>query len=231
MLRLQVLFGALDLFSVCPRMLWVNLCNLLWGFRQHRKLTVPLEKTSMAGSLQPCPQPPPHGHRRGKAQARGAGAEALQNALCQRRSRDFHAFCVHSFWAGSGFVFQNLLVTLSYCTLPFSFVGFAFFSLQAGFSGLVWGSPLPTLCSCSQCSGCHRLFGGSGAQGALLPLLTTEEGMPLPLNTSSRPNGRWKKSLHSHGCSRNPNTCPRAWSTNLAWVVEHPEQSRPRCQG
>lgn len=120
--------------------------------------------------------------------------------FCQRRSRDFHAFCVHSFWAGSGFVFQNLLVTLSYCTLPLSFVGFAFFSLQAGFSGLVWGSPLPTLCSCSQLPWAVWMQQSSGCSE-----LTPEEGMPLPLNMCSRTNGKWEKSLHSHGCSMNPN--------------------------
>lgn len=89
-------------------------------------------------SSAPSPQP---------QEREGAGSRRWD---CQRRSRDFHAFCVHSFRAGSAFVLQNLLVTLSYRTLPFSFAGFAFFSLQAGFSGLVWGSPLPTLCSCSQ---------------------------------------------------------------------------------
>lgn len=52
--RLQLLPGALDLFSLCLRRLWVNLCNLLWGFQQRGELVVPLEKTSVAGSLQPC---------------------------------------------------------------------------------------------------------------------------------------------------------------------------------
>lgn len=72
----------------------------------------------------------------------------MENALCRRRRRDFHAFCVHSFWAGSCFVFKNLLVThFSQALSAFQLCGFFlfFFPLQVGLSQWFRSLPCPPL--------------------------------------------------------------------------------------
>lgn len=76
----------------------------------------------------------------------------MENALCRRRRRDFHAFCVHSFWAGSCFVFKNLLVTrFSRALSAFQLCGSfrSFFSPPGGFIPVVSVSPLPTPPCCA----------------------------------------------------------------------------------
>lgn len=105
----------------------------------------PLEKTSIAGMPAACPPPPFPPAARERAQARSSGAEVVENALCQRRRRDFHAFCVHSFWAGSGFVFKNLLVTLIFCTLSASqLFFFSFFFSRLLYLIWAWSPSIPT---------------------------------------------------------------------------------------
>lgn len=71
------------------------------GLQQRGKLVAPLEKTS---GLQPAHRPPPAA---GRVHAVSTGADAVGNAPCQRRRRDFHASYVHSSWAGSCFVFNR----------------------------------------------------------------------------------------------------------------------------